>query len=68
MIITDQCNQCRLDEIQVTVIYSCAILIAVICKTLTGTLANIANPDQTPQNAASDQGLHCLLILKEVKG
>ena len=22
--------------------------------------ANCADPDQTPQNAASDQGLHCL--------
>ena len=26
-----------------------------------GKLANRADPDQTPQNAASDQGLHCLL-------
>ena len=25
-----------------------------------GTLANNVDPDQTPQNAASDQGLHCL--------
>ena len=25
------------------------------------TQANIADPVQTPQNAASDQGLHCLL-------
>ena len=25
-----------------------------------GWLANSADPDQTPQNAASDQGLHCL--------
>ena len=24
------------------------------------TLANNVDPDQTPQNAASDQGLHCL--------
>ena len=24
------------------------------------TLANSVDPDQTPQNAASDQGLHCL--------
>ena len=23
------------------------------------TLANSVDPDQTPQNAASDQGLHC---------
>ena len=27
-----------------------------------GHLTNSADPDQTPQNAASDQGLHCLLI------
>ena len=26
-----------------------------------GTLANSADPDQTPQNTASDQGFHCLL-------
>ena len=25
-----------------------------------GTLANSVEPDQTPQNAASGQGLHCL--------
>ena len=24
--------------------------------------ANSVDPDQTPQNAASDQGLHCLLM------
>ena len=28
-----------------------------------GTLANSADPDQTPENAASDKGLHCLLKL-----
>ena len=63
-------------EIQVTVIYSRAILVAVtserhvkrvICKTWTGTLANSADRDQTPQNAASGQGLLCLLKLQEVK-
>ena len=26
--------------------------------------ANSVDPDQTPQNAASDQGLHCLPIIK----
>ena len=55
MIITDQCNQTSLDEIQVTVIYSHAILVAVtsecsvkrvIFKTWTGTLPNSADPDQ----------------------
>ena len=43
----------------------------VICKTQTGlsfgSLANSADPDQTSQNMASNQGLHCLLKLKEVK-
>ena len=59
------------------VIYSHTILITVmseynakrvICNTWTGTLANSAEPDQKLQNAASDQGLHCLLKLQEVKG
>ena len=36
-------------------------MLRVICKTWTGTLANSADSYQTPQNAASDQGLHCLL-------
>ena len=47
-------SNCALDEIQVKVIYSYAILVAVmseyrvkrfIRKTLTGTLANSADPD-----------------------
>ena len=29
---------------------------------ISGTQANIADPDQTPHNVASDQSLHCLLI------
>ena len=41
---------------------------SIISKTWTGTLANSADPDQTPMNAASGQGLHCLLKLQEVKG
>ena len=65
-----------LDEIQITLIYSRAILVAVtsvcnvkgvLCKTWTGTLANSADPDQMQQNAASNQGLYCLLKLLEVK-
>ena len=32
------------------------------------TLANSADPDQTPQNAASDEGLLWLLKLQEIKG
>ena len=57
------------------VIYSHTILVAVmsecrvmriICKTWTGTLPNSTDPDQD-QNAAFDQGLHCLLKLQEGK-
>ena len=52
--------------VPVTVASECPIK-SVICKTWIRTLANSADPDQTPQNAASDQGLHCLLKLQEVK-
>ena len=55
MIINELCNQnYRLDEIQVTVIYNCAILVTVtsechvkrvICKTWTEALADIADLD-----------------------
>ena len=64
-------------KIQVTVIHSRAILAAVtlecrvkrvMCKTWTRTFANCVDPDQMPWNVASDQGLHCLLKLQEVKG
>ena len=66
----------HLYKIQLTVIYSHVILVTVtsgchvkrvICKTWTGTLANSADPDQMLQNAASDQGLHCLLKFLRVK-
>ena len=30
-----------------------------------GTLAKNVAPDQTPQNEASDQGLHCLHLMQE---
>ena len=30
-------------------------------------VANSADPDQTPQNTASDQGLHCLLTYCSIK-
>ena len=33
-----------------------------------GILANSADPDQMPQNAASDQDLHFLVRLQKVKG
>ena len=49
--------------------YSRAILVAVTleCWSETfGTLANSADPDQTPQNAGTKQGLHYLH--EEVKG
>ena len=57
-------------------VYSRAILATVtseyrvkrfVCKTLTGTLANSAEPDQTPQTAVSEQGLHRLHKLQDVK-
>ena len=69
-------SNCTADEIQRMVIYSHAILVAeksecgvkrFICKTWTRTLANSADPDQMLQSVASDQGLHCLLKLQEVK-
>ena len=60
MIIIDHLDQTvRLYENQITVIYSRAILVAV-------TLANSADPDQTPHNAASDQVFDCFLKLQQV--
>ena len=54
------------------VVYSRATPVAVTSgcslKTWTWTLANSADPDQTPQNAASDQDLHCLIKVHDVKG
>ena len=67
----------NLYKILVTVIYSGTMLVTVtseclvkkvICKSWTGKLVNNADRVQTPQNAASDQCLHCLLKLQEVKG
>ena len=55
---------CYLYEIQVPSIYSYASLIAVrSCSDWSHGfgLANSVDPDPTPQNAVSDQGLHCLL-------
>ena len=76
VIIIDQWNPTkRLYGIQVTVIYSRAVVVTVtsecrvmrvICKTWIGTLANSADKDQTAQNAASDQDLNCLLKLQEI--
>ena len=42
---------------------SCVFVVFNPCKPsflFCGTSANIAKPDQTPQNTASDQALHCL--------
>ena len=71
VMIIDQWNQTTcLYAVQGTVIYSHTILVAVmsecrakrlIRKSWTGTLANSADPHQTPQKVASDQGLYCLL-------
>ena len=33
----------------------------IVKRPFCGTSANSVKPDQTPQNAASDQVLHCLL-------
>ena len=42
--------------------YSKCSSISLVCLSpFCGTKANSADPDQTPQNAASDQGPHCLL-------
>ena len=49
--------------------YSCTILVTdVKVPTWTGRLANNADPNQMPQNVASDLGLHCLLKLQEIMG
>ena len=53
--------------ILVAVASGCSVKM-VICKIWTGALANSADQNQTPQNAASDEGLHCSLKLQEVKG
>ena len=78
VIIIDQWNQtARLYEIQVTIIFNRAILVAltsecrikrVICQTWTGILTNSAAAAQTPQNAGSELSLHCMFKLQEVKG
>ena len=65
-------NDHALDHIYGMVIFTCsrAILVAVTLECsvkTTGTLASSADPDQTPQNAASDQGLHFLFKLQEVQ-
>ena len=67
-------NRARLYEIQVTDIYNCAVLVTVTsechvkrAKTWTETLANSADSDQMPRNAASDQGLHCFINYRELR-
>ena len=35
----------------------------VVGRPIKGYLANSADPDQMPENAASDQGLHCFQIV-----
>ena len=60
-----------LNEIQVTFIHSRADLVALTSecgvKSLDWDIGKQCIPDQTPQNAASDQGLHCFLKLQDVK-
>ena len=36
-------------------------------KSVKGSLANSADPDQMPHNVASDHGLHCLLTEVSIK-
>ena len=61
-----------IDQWRRTVVTSECCIKKIICKIYTGlsagTLANRADPDQTPQNAASDPNLRCLLNLQESKG
>ena len=69
-----------LDEVQVMVIYNRTSLVAgmsecsvrkIICKIWTGkfgTLTNSADPNKTPQNVASDQGLYSLHKFQDIKG
>ena len=38
-----------------------SIWLPIVVSKIAGYVANSADPDQTPQKAASDQGLHCLL-------
>ena len=52
--------------IHVTVTSECHVK-KVVCKKKNDTLANRAEPDQTLQNAASDQGLHCYLKYRKVR-
>ena len=51
----------------VTVTSECYVK-RIVCNTWTGTLANSADPDQTPQNEPSDYGLYCLPKAQEVEG
>ena len=44
----------------------CWVLSVVAWRPLKGYLANSADPDQMPQNAASDQGLHFLQIVQPI--
>ena len=51
--------------------YFLSLYVRVLCKIWTllsaGSLANRADPNQTPHKNASDQGLYSLLKLQEVK-
>ena len=43
------------------------LLLILTWKPVKGSLANIADPGQTPHYVASDQGLHCLLTGFSIK-
>ena len=53
---------------QLVYVYISNLLQPILAKRpITGTQANSADPDQEPQNVASDQCLHCLLIGISIK-
>ena len=56
-------NAFRDDELEPMPFYSrpVYILTHISLASLLGAYANSTDPDQMPQNAAADQGLHCLL-------
>ena len=56
----------RTQGILVAVKSECSVK-RVSCKAWTGTSSDHADPDQTLQNAASDQDLYCLRKVQEVK-
>ena len=61
LVLTLHCSYTHRSDVDKS--HSVSINLAFFC----GTCANSVDPDQTPQNVASDQGLHCLLTECSVK-